>query len=151
MTAAPGHSQRHSLGASRIGGTPEVAVVLASTRSRAQLDACLASLIPQCRTAGVSLVVVRADTQDAVERLRSDAPGVRIVAAPPSATARELRTLGMLEAAGDIVALTDDSSVRDAAWVDPLRRARRILGPESLSAADEATGSARNQRADSPA
>lgn len=133
MTAS-GFTERPSIGTSRVLSAPALAVVLASTRSRAQLDACLASLLPQCQRSAVSLVVVRADSPDAVAQLRADTPGIRVIGASPSASKRELRRLGMVEAASDIVALTDDDQVRDPNWVSGLRQGRRM--PNEPGASD---------------
>lgn len=102
------------------GETPAISVVVASNRSRALLDACLASLRPQCQRTNAELIVVRAGEAAEVQALRAAYPWARIIAGLPTASIPELRGLGMLEAHGDIVALTEDHCVADDAWVETL-------------------------------
>ena len=106
--------------APRAGDTPTISVVVASNRSRALLDACLASLLPQCRRTNAQLIVARAAPAPEIETLRGAIPGASFVPAPVSATIPQLRALGMAEATGDIVALTEDHCVADDAWVETL-------------------------------
>jgi len=103
-----------------------VAVVVTSNGSRTQLDACLASLLPQCVRSDVRLVIVRADSTEALEHLRRAVPAARVISAPASASVRELRRIGMREAAGDIVGMTDDVQPRDDTWVASLQQGRRV-------------------------
>ena len=100
--------------------SPAISVVVASNRPRALLDACLASLLPQCERASAELIVARAGTAAELHELRTAMPDVCFVAAPPSATIPQLRGLGMAESTGDIVALTEDHCVADDAWVETL-------------------------------
>lgn len=102
--------------------TPNITIVVASNRSRVLLNACLASLIPQCKRASAELIVARACTGWELVELRAAMPSVGFVAAPASATIPQLRGLGMAEATGDIVALTEDHCVADDAWVETLLR-----------------------------
>jgi len=125
------------MGAPRIGGAPDVAVVLTSNGSRTQLDACLASLIPQCQRSDVRLVIVRADSTDAVEHLRSAVPAANVIAAPASASVRELRRIGMRDAAGDIVGMIDDTRPRGEAWVASLQQGRRVANAAVVRDVDD--------------
>jgi GT2 family glycosyltransferase len=100
--------------------SPAITIVVASNRSRALLNACLASLIPQCERASAELIVARAGTAAELAELRAATPAVRFVAAPSSASIPQLRGLGMAESTGDIIALTEDHCVADEAWVETL-------------------------------
>jgi hypothetical protein len=101
---------------------PTVSVVVASNRERALLDACLASLLPQCARQGAELIVTRAASPNEVGALARAMPQVRFVAAPRDATIPQLRGIGMAEATGDIVALTEDHCVAENHWLEVIMR-----------------------------
>ena len=101
---------------------PSVSVVVASNRERALLDACLSSLLPQCARQGAELIVARAASPNEVAALARAMPQVRFVAAPRDATIPQLRGIGMNEAAGDIVALTEDHCVAEDHWLEVIMR-----------------------------
>lgn len=108
----------------RLGEGPSLSVVVASFRERPLVDACLASLLPQCRALGAETIVARA-CSDPVEIAEMEAayPSVRFVRAPADATIPQLRAAGMAAAGGDIVALTEDHCVVAPDWVPQLLRA----------------------------
>jgi GT2 family glycosyltransferase len=99
---------------------PHVSVVVASNRTRALLDDCLAALLPQCERARAELIVARDDDDDSLDAIAQDYPGIRLVPVKPGATIPELRGAGMREATGDIVLLTEDHCVPGPRWVDEL-------------------------------
>lgn len=126
----------------RLAETPTVTVVVASRRERALLDACLASLRPQCREHGAGIVVARAGTPQEVAELGRAYPDVRFVAAPGDATIPQLRGQGLAEADGDIVALTEDHCVAAPDWV-----AQFAAAPRGSDVVGGAMGNARRERA----
>jgi GT2 family glycosyltransferase len=101
---------------------PTLSVVVASNRERALLDACLSSLLPQCAQQGAELIVARASSPNEVGALARAMPQVRFIAAPRDATIPQLRGIGMAEATGDIVALTEDHCIADEHWVEVILR-----------------------------
>jgi glycosyltransferase involved in cell wall biosynthesis len=109
----------------RLAEAPTVTAVVASCRERRLLDACLASLLPQCREHGAAVVVARADTPEGVAELERAYPEVRFVPAPRDATIPQLRGQGLAEAEGDIVALTEDHCVAAPDWIAQLATAPR--------------------------
>ncbi|MGI8497105.1 MAG: glycosyltransferase family 2 protein [Gemmatimonadaceae bacterium] len=109
-------------GTSRPPDAPTLSVVVASNRDRSLLDACLASLRGQCVRAGAELIVARAGLEHEAAALRRVFPGVRFIAAPADASIPQLRGIGMAEAAGDIVALTEDHCVADEHWLETIAR-----------------------------
>lgn len=97
-----------------------MSVVVASHKGRPSLDACLASLLPQCARAGVELIVATgadAATRRALERAF---PAARFVAAPLGADVPRLRGAGLAAARGELVAQTEDHCVAAEGWVDAL-------------------------------
>lgn len=107
----------------RLGETPTISVVVASCRERHLLEACLDALLPQCRLGEAEVVVARAAAASQVQELMRAYPTVRFVAAPCDATIPELRTAGLAEAEGDIVALTEDHRIVPPDWLTPLAHA----------------------------
>ena len=104
----------------RRGSVPTVSVVVASNRDRSLLQSCLGSLLGQCQRMNAELVVARAGTAHDVASLAKGYPGVRFVAAPPDASIPQLRAIGMAQAQGDVVALTEDHCIADENWVEAL-------------------------------
>ena len=104
----------------RRGSSPTISVVVASNRDKALLNACLGSLLGQCQRMNAELLVARAGTAADVSSLGKTYPSVRFVAAPPDASIPQLRAIGMAQAAGDVVALTEDHCIADDHWVETL-------------------------------
>lgn len=115
-------SPRSSDGTGRLQavGAPHVSVVVASNRSRALLDDCLAALLGQCERARAELIVARDDDDEGLEALAEAYPSVRVVPVRRGASIPELRGAGMREATGDIVMLTEDHCVPGPRWVEEL-------------------------------
>ena len=115
-------SPRSSDGTGRLQSVavPHVSVVVASNRSRALLDDCLAALLDQCQRARAELIVARDDDDEGLAAIAQDYPSVRVVPVRRGATIPELRGAGMREATGDIVMLTEDHCVPGPRWVEEL-------------------------------
>lgn len=109
----------------RLSECPMLSVVVASRGSRAQLEACLASLVPLCRSGGVETVIVRAGNAGDVAALSTTLPELRIVFAPPGSSMQQLRAVGMNVVGGDIVALVEDDGPVDPDRIAALVRAQR--------------------------
>ena len=98
---------------------PEVSVVVASFSGEALLRHCLESLEPQ---AGVAEVIVATDVEaSGVARLQARYPGFRFVRAPRGTSVFRLRALGIDQARGRLVALTEDHCTAAPGWLDALR------------------------------
>lgn len=104
--------------------TASVSVVVASHCERALLDACLASLLPQCREEGAEIVVARPEDRGDLEELRSEYPSVRLQPAPAGSEVPVLRGVGLGAAGGRTVALTEDHCVAGRGWLSALLEGR---------------------------
>jgi hypothetical protein len=120
----------------RLGETPRISVVVASRGERAQLDTCLAALLPQCIRLEAEVIVSRSG---ALGTLEGAYPGVSFVDAPAGASWPTLRAAGMAVAEGDVVALTEDHCVPGRDWLEEIVSAQR-------SGADVAGGAMENGR-----
>ncbi|MEP6690218.1 MAG: glycosyltransferase [Gemmatimonadaceae bacterium] len=101
---------------------PSLSVVVASNRDRSLLEACLASLVDQCRRENAELIVARSGLTPDATALRRAFPSVLFVNAPDDASIPQLRGIGMTEASGDIVALTEDHCLAHPDWLQTLAR-----------------------------
>lgn len=106
----------------RVEAAPAITIVVASNRSRALLNSCLASILPQCERLAAEIIVARSGTAAELSELRRSMPDVHFVGASPGTSIPELRGIGMAESTGDIVALTEDHCIADDAWVATLLR-----------------------------
>ncbi len=97
-----------------------ISAVVASFRERHILDACLASLLPQCASAGAELIVARADASPAIEALAHAYPDIRFVHVPIGTGIPQLRAAGLSVAGGLITALTEDHCVASPGWVSTM-------------------------------
>lgn len=119
----------------RLSETPTISVVVASFRERRLLDACLASLLPQCREHSAELVVARAGPVTEFRQLEREYPTVLFVPGPEDATLPYLRGAGLAAAEGDIVALTEDHCVAAPDWIAQLAAAHWKDGADVVGGA----------------
>jgi hypothetical protein len=77
-------------------------------------------LLGQCQRLGAELLVARAGTPQETSGLAKTYPSVRFVNAPVDASIPQLRAIGMAQASGDVVALTEDHCIADENWVEAL-------------------------------
>ncbi len=108
-----------------VGRSGLVSVVVASKRSRSLLEASLGALLPQCADRGAEVIVARADSPAELADLARRFPHVRVVAAPAGSDIPRLRGTGMLQAAGDLVAVTEDHCLAQPGWLKELATAAR--------------------------
>lgn len=108
--------------APRRGSVPLVSVVVASNGDWRLLQRCLASLVEPCLRLRAEVVVARAGVGPEIDTLARMYPTVGFVEGEPAASIAQLRALGMREATGDIVVLTEDDVTPDVQWLDTFAR-----------------------------
>jgi|SRR5688572_29596122 len=107
----------------RLGATPTISVVVASTSAVQVLEDLLLILEPQCRESGTELVVARAASDDLAElELRSRFPSVLFTDSESNNDLAQLRVDGLRSATGDIVAITEDHRSLPNNWVSQIVR-----------------------------
>lgn len=126
----------------RLATQPTVSVVVASFREAALLEACLASLRPQCAARDAELIVARACNPQELDEWQRRYAATRFVHCPEGAGIPRLRATGMSAATGDIVALTEDHCVAAPDWLE------RLLAAQGRSDTDVVGGSMDNARRD---
>lgn len=95
-------------------------VVVASNRALAMVEACVDSLVAQCRDTGSQLIVSRAANAPGGMGTLGTRPNLNLVVAPDGADVPRLRGLGLAEASGDVVLLTEDLCVADDSWISAI-------------------------------
>lgn len=109
------------------GEVPEGSVVVASFSGEAALGRCLESLAGQCASAEV--IASTTVPAEAVARLEARFPNVRFLPAPADASVFRLRTLGVAQARGRMVVLTEDHCTASPGWLAALAQASRAGHP----------------------
>jgi hypothetical protein len=108
-----------------------ISVVVSSIRSPDMLEACLASLRPQCDAVGAELIVARATPASGRASASSGTNppgGVRFVPVAEDASEPVVRSAGVAAAGGEWVILTEDHCIADPMW---LHRMMAALPTES--------------------
>lgn len=93
---------------------PRLSIVIASWSGRDALTHCLEELIPQTATAEV--IVAFRGNLDLDNQVGNRFPGIRFVRGPADASVFSLRSLGVNDAGGKLIALLEDHSVVCAGW-----------------------------------
>ena len=107
----------------KLGTTPSVSVVVASTAELSALELWLFGVEQQCSANNVQLVVIRG-AEDGLAELLEKFPSVVFAAADDSTGNHVLRSVGVSLASGDIIAITDDAHAPPPDWVVTLTRRR---------------------------
>ena len=81
------------------------------------------------------VITIRCGDEPVPTTLQAAHPEVRFCSAPIGTTEAQLRTVAMLEASGDIVALRRAAEVTDALWLDAHFRAATGTEPSDFDAA----------------
>ncbi len=110
-------------------------MVLLSLGSRNELERAVSVLTPSLRRFGAQLVVARADDDATAPGLNQDMP-VSFIRAPKGTDRAALCDMAMAAATGDIVALREDTSVRDSEWMESFSGSVRSSGPVEAVVSD---------------
>ena len=82
------------------------------------------------------VIVVHTGDENVPAALQRAHPEVRFCFAPEGTSEAQLRSIAILEASGDIVALRRTADVRDAMWLDAHYVAATGLQPDNFDEAD---------------
>jgi hypothetical protein len=93
------------------------------------LEEGLRSILAAGSTVAAEVLVARSDTPSQLSDLARTFTGVRFVMAPPGAGISELLALGMSEASGHVVALTDDERAAREDWSEVLAHRGGLIRP----------------------
>ncbi len=117
---------------------PNVSVVLVSDGCWESVETSLARVAPRCRFMHAEVIAIRCGDEAVPMSLQAAHPEVRFCCAPVGTTEAQLRTVAMLEASGDIVALRRAAEVTDALWLDAHFRAATGTEPSDFDAGERA-------------
>ncbi len=82
------------------------------------------------------VIVVSSGDDNVPAALQRAHPGVRFCCAPHGTSEAQLRSIAILEASGDIVALRRTADVRDAMWLDAHYHAATGMQPDHFDEPD---------------
>jgi len=105
---------------------PLLSVVLLSTGSRGDLERAIGVLAPVIRAVRGQVVVVREELLPALLQSHVDAGYVTYLRVPRGTERDGMAEAAMSVVKGDIVAIREDLSVRDAEWLAPYRQALHL-------------------------
>lgn len=104
---------------------PKISVVIASVNGPAYVDECLRSLEHQTLK-DCSEVIVADCCGDEVKKLvHQQYPNVKLLSFEQRKTIPELRAIGMKQAQGDIITLTEDHCLADPQWYERILKAHQ--------------------------
>jgi len=109
-------------------GAPILSVVVVSFNAVSSLMPCLESLVPQASLTDIEILVVKAcDQQErrSVDSLKERFKDVRWVEAQPNCVVPRMRSLGISNARGEIVALLEDDCIVEQGWCAAVIAAHR--------------------------
>jgi glycosyltransferase involved in cell wall biosynthesis len=101
-----------------------LSIVVATTHPWPEVRACLDSLRDQARTLGAEILLVDGDGQGLPERAAGEYPNVKRLERK-GASVFSLRALGIAEASGDIIAITEDHCRVAPEWCERILVAHR--------------------------
>lgn len=120
----------------RAKGRPEVSVVLVSDDCWQTTQRSLDRVASRCHRMLAEVIVVHTGDENVPAALQRAHPEVRFCFAPEGTSEAQLRSIAILEASGDIVALRRTADVRDAVWLDAHYVAATGLQPDNFDEAD---------------
>jgi glycosyltransferase involved in cell wall biosynthesis len=97
---------------------PKISVVIASVNGRGYLDDCLRALENQTLKDQAEVIVVDCCGDGVTAWIRRQYPSVKLLSFPERKTIPELRAIGMKQARGGIVALTEDHCLAEPHWYE---------------------------------
>src|SRR5262245_36409357 len=109
-----------------------VSIVIVAVSGQRAIDHCLRSLATQCGDESTEVIAVGCADDGVDAHLAQILPGIRITKLPQRAAVPYMRRLGWQQAAGDVIAFTEDHCVLKNDWVQQLRRRhqtrREVIG-----------------------
>ncbi len=103
--------------------TPKLSIVIASINDADSLAACIASFANQARGDEIEIVVAESSVDGAAEKICAQYPSARLLHSAEAKSIPELRAVGLLNARGEILAMTEDHCLAESHWVENILRA----------------------------
>ena len=97
--------------------------MIASVTGRQPLVDCVASFVCQPDADSIEVVVATSAEDEALSNLSRSFPNARVLRVAERRSIPELRAIGLLDARGAILAMTEDHCVARADWVESVLRA----------------------------
>lgn len=104
----------------------KLSVVIAAWNGPSVLRQCLLSLANQTTHAATEVIAAANFESDDLKDLVQSLSFVKLVSLSPDATVPELRTCGIENSSGDVVALLEDHCICHQEWISQMRKAHEL-------------------------
>lgn len=104
---------------------PKISIVIAAWNSPAALDKCLRSLQGQGQASDAEVIVASNYSDLDIEAVARRFPHVSYLTLPKDCTVPELRTAGIGQASGEVVALLEDHCLLHKDWYEKMKSAQQ--------------------------
>jgi hypothetical protein len=101
---------------------PRLTIIIVSLGTRQELERAVRLLAPTAQSLDADVIVVRRNAEATLDFALSEIVSVEVVRAADDSSRADMLVLAMRAAKGDIVAVRDDTSVKDAKWLAAYHR-----------------------------
>lgn len=108
---------------------PQLSVVVASDHSIREVDQCLKSLLGQRRNEKIEIIVADSRADNSLQAIITKYPDVEFIRFPEETTLPTLWGAGIAGSHGEIIAVTDSTSVVDNHWISAILEAHESSYP----------------------
>lgn len=108
---------------------PQLSVVVASDHSIREVDQCLKSLLGQRRNEQIEIIVADSRADNSLQDIITKYPDVEFIRFPEETTLPILWGAGIAGSHGEIIAVTDSTSVVDNHWISAILEAHESSYP----------------------
>ncbi len=119
---------------------PELSVVIASDHGIREADRCLKALLQQRGNEKIELIVADSRIDDSLQEIMTKYPEVEFIRFPEKTPLSMLWGGGIARSRGEIIAITDSTSVADCNWVPAILKAHESVHPVIGGAVEAAEG-----------
>ena len=102
-----------------------LSIIVAAFNNESYLEQCLKSLINQIDSSDTEIIVVSNFYNKSVEQIKKRYSGVKFIVLPEETNVPELRTRGINDSNGEIIALLEDHCIFDKQWCSEIKRAHK--------------------------
>ena len=103
----------------------KISVIIVSLLGRPVIDECLRALEDQKGDFDAEIIVVACPAAAAREHISKTFPEIKLIQSAKRLGIPQLRALGMAEASGEIIALTEDCCIPHENWLEEISKAHR--------------------------
>jgi glycosyltransferase involved in cell wall biosynthesis len=115
----------------------KLSVIIPSVNGLPAIGECLAALTRQQGDCKTEIVIVDRCRNGTAEHIRTRFPEVKLVRVAPPIGIPEMRSIGLSQATGDIIAFTEDHCIAPEDWCEKIIKAHQQSGYQAIGGAIE--------------